>query len=85
MKTCHDIFKHGNMLAGNYVIDPDGDGPLQPYNTYCDGAGKSIIGKDTRLYMSQRHGPFWLLLSDYFRCVDSMQHILGNFEGFYEC
>ena len=45
VKSC-SVLKKFNPKAesGNYVIDPDGEGSLQPFNVSCDMADKSGIG-----------------------------------------
>ena len=34
--TCEDIFNDGKTLSGDYLIDPDGPGPLNSFTVYCD-------------------------------------------------
>ncbi|XP_053555352.1 contactin-associated protein 1 [Bombina bombina] len=43
-ETCHkslfkencDAYRVSGKYSGNYTLDPDGSGPLKPFNVYCD-------------------------------------------------
>ena len=50
--SCSVIRKNLNNASGNYVIDPDDEGPLSPFTVYCDmsdkdGVGVTVISHDT--------------------------------------
>ena len=42
--SCSVIRKHVSSVSGNYVIDPDGEGGLAPFNVYCDMTAKNGVG-----------------------------------------
>ena len=53
VKSCSDLKKQ-NLTAesGNYVIDPDGEGGLPPFNVTCDmndknGVGVTVVSHDS--------------------------------------
>uniref|UniRef100_A0ABM5GR83 Contactin-associated protein 1 n=1 Tax=Pogona vitticeps TaxID=103695 RepID=A0ABM5GR83_9SAUR len=60
-ETCHtpvyketcDAYRLMGKTSGNYTIDPDGSGPLKPFNVYCD------IRED-RAWTIVRHNRHWL-------------------------
>ena len=41
--TCEDIFNDGKTLSGDYLIDPDGPGPLNSFTVYCDVNKRTYI------------------------------------------
>ena len=42
-QTCEDHFNSGVTVSGLYTIDPDGNGPINPFKAYCDfDSSKSI-------------------------------------------
>ena len=50
--SCSVIRKYVTILSGNYVIDPDGPGGLEPFTVYCDmtdktGVGVTVISHDS--------------------------------------
>ena len=50
--SCSTIRKKARAVSGNYVIDPDGKGGLQPFTVYCDmsdkkGVGVTVISHDS--------------------------------------
>ena len=52
-KSCSELKKFNPTAeSGNYVIDPDGEGSLQPFNVSCDmtdknGVGVTVISHDS--------------------------------------
>ena len=42
--SCSVIRKYVSTSSGNYVIDPDGEGPLAPFTVYCDMSDKNGVG-----------------------------------------
>ena len=44
LASCSVIRKHVSSVSGNYVIDPDGEGGLAPFNVYCDMTAKNRVG-----------------------------------------
>ena len=37
--TCEDLFSSDpSLTSGNFTIDPDGDGPIEPFLVFCDTA-----------------------------------------------
>ena len=38
------VRKYSNSASGNYVIDPDNEGPLVPFTVYCDMSDKNGVG-----------------------------------------
>ena len=42
--SCSVIRKHHSSVSGNYVIDPDGEGGLEPFTVYCDMSEKNAVG-----------------------------------------
>ena len=44
LASCSVIRKHVSSVSGNYVIDPDGEGGLAPFNVYCDMTAKNKVG-----------------------------------------
>ena len=44
MTSCSVIRKYVSTTSGNYVIDPDGEGPLAPFTVYCDMSDKNGVG-----------------------------------------
>ncbi|XP_068726887.1 uncharacterized protein [Montipora capricornis] len=60
-KSCSVIRKYVTILSGNYAIDPDGPGGLEPFTVYCDmtdknGVGVTVISHDSerRTYVKTR-------------------------------
>ena len=52
LTSCSVIRKYISSASGNYVIDPDGEGGLEPFTVYCDmsdknGVGVTIISHDS--------------------------------------
>ena len=44
-KSCSDLKNFDpSAKQGNYIIDPDGDGGLEPFIAYCDMADKNGVG-----------------------------------------
>ena len=44
-KSCSDLKNFDpSAKQGNYIIDPDGDGGLEPFIVYCDMADKNGVG-----------------------------------------
>ena len=41
LASCSVIRKQVSSVSGNYVIDPDGEGGLAPFNVYCDMTAKN--------------------------------------------
>ena len=35
-RTCDEIYTNGYIYSGEYTIDADGDGPLNPFTVSCD-------------------------------------------------
>ena len=61
--SCSMIKKYVSSKSGNYVIDPDGEGGLEPFTVFCDmtdksGVGVTVISHDSesRTYVSQVSG-----------------------------
>ena len=44
LASCSVIRKQVSSVSGNYVIDPDGEGGLAPFNVYCDMTAKNRVG-----------------------------------------
>ena len=44
MTSCSVIRKYVSTTSGNYVIDPDGEGPLAPFTVYCNMNDKNGVG-----------------------------------------
>ena len=45
MSSCSDLKKGDPAAAsGNYSIDPDGEGDLEPFSVYCDMTDKTSVG-----------------------------------------
>ena len=42
--SCSLIRKYVSSISGNYVIDPDGSGGLEPFTVYCDMIDKNGVG-----------------------------------------
>ena len=42
--SCSVLRKNLNNASGNYVIDPDDEGPLAPFTVYCDMSDKDGVG-----------------------------------------
>ena len=42
--SCSMVRKYSNSASGNYVIDPDNEGPLVPFTVYCDMSDKNGVG-----------------------------------------
>ena len=42
--SCSVIRKYASSVSGNYVIDPDGEGGLEPFTVYCDMSDKNGVG-----------------------------------------
>lgn len=42
--SCSVLRKYATTRSGNYVIDPDGEGPLAPFTVYCDMSDKNGVG-----------------------------------------
>ena len=36
VKNCDDLFTDATMVSGNFSIDPDGSGPIDPFTVFCD-------------------------------------------------
>lgn len=53
--SCRDALARGATSSGLYEIDPDGNGPVAPFDVYCDqttsGGGWMLVGRmgDSRL------------------------------------
>ena len=53
VKSCSDLKKQNlTVESGNYVIDPDGEGGLPPFNVTCDmndknGVGVTVVSHDS--------------------------------------
>ena len=51
--SCSDLKKaHPTATSGYYIIDPDGEGDLEPFSVYCDmtvknGVGVTVISHDS--------------------------------------
>ena len=50
--SCSVIRNNISTVSGNYVIDPDGTGGLEPFTVYCDmsdknGAGVTVVSHDS--------------------------------------
>ena len=61
--SCSMIKKYVSSKSGNYVIDPDGEGGLEPFTAFCDmtdknGVGVTVISHDSesRTYVRQVSG-----------------------------
>ena len=61
--SCSVIKKYVSSKSGNYVIDPDGEGGLAPFTTFCDmtdksGVGVTVISHDSesRTYVNRVSG-----------------------------
>ncbi|MFO0560813.1 MAG: fibrinogen-like YCDxxxxGGGW domain-containing protein [Polyangiales bacterium] len=54
-RSCRDLLAGGGATSGVYTIDPDGVGPVAPFQVYCDqandGGGWMLVGRmgDPRL------------------------------------
>ena len=35
-KNCEEIFGDATKSSGDFTIDPDGDGAIEPFTVYCD-------------------------------------------------
>ncbi|XP_068677027.1 uncharacterized protein [Montipora foliosa] len=62
--SCSEIRKYGSSLSGNYVIDPDGPGGLEPFTVYCDmtdknGVGVTVISHDSESRTYVYNGKTW--------------------------
>ena len=57
--TCEDIFNDGKTLSGDYLIDPDGPGPLNSFTVYCD------VNKRKFLWFFLRNVSFYKGLNTY--------------------
>ena len=42
--SCSVIRKYVSSVSGNYVIDPDGTGGLEPFTVHCDMTDKNEVG-----------------------------------------
>ena len=61
--SCSMIKKYVSSKSGNYVIDPDGEGGLEPFRAFCNmtdknGVGVTVISHDSesRTYVRQVSG-----------------------------
>ncbi|XP_072040713.1 uncharacterized protein [Amphiura filiformis] len=46
-RTCAEIFNHGYIYSADYTVDPDRDGPIEPFTVFCDmesGEGITQVG-----------------------------------------
>ena len=94
--SCSMVRKYSNSASGNYVIDPDNEGPLVPFTVYCDmsdknGVGVTVISHDSETRTRVKG------FSNYVRDIHSTGAILSqlasvtkvssNYEQFikYEC
>lgn len=41
--SCEDYFKDGTTDSGNYTIDPDGNGPNEPFVVFCNATERLYI------------------------------------------
>ena len=35
-KNCEEIFDDATKSSGDFTIDPDGDGAIEPFTVFCD-------------------------------------------------
>ena len=53
LTSCSVIRKYVSSVSGNYVIDPDGEGGLEPFTVFCDmtsdknGVGVTVMSHDS--------------------------------------
>ncbi|XP_068677032.1 uncharacterized protein [Montipora foliosa] len=62
--SCAEIRKYVSSFSGNYIIDPDGPGGLEPFTAYCDmtdknGAAVTIISHDSENRTYVYNGRSW--------------------------
>jgi hypothetical protein len=43
MKSCNEFKAAGYTSSGNYVIDPDEEGSVKPFETYCDMTSTDLV------------------------------------------
>ena len=36
IKNCEEIFGDATKSSGDFTIDPDGDGAIEPFTVFCD-------------------------------------------------
>ena len=94
--SCSMVRKYSNSASGNYVIDPDNEGPLVPFTVYYDmsdknGVGVTVISHDSetrtrvkgfRNYVRDIHSTGAILSQ-----LASVTKVSSNYEQFikYEC
>ncbi|KAM4708715.1 contactin-associated protein-like 4 [Discoglossus pictus] len=91
--TCHypiyeqscEAYKHKGNTSGFYFVDPDGSGPLEPYNVYCnmsDTAAVIINHNNTdlnKVKSSNRENPHTVNLK-YAADIEQLQATIDNAE-----
>ena len=43
VKNCDELFTDVTMVSGNFSIDPDGSGPIEPFTVFCDTVKSMFI------------------------------------------
>ena len=98
-KSCSVIRKYVSGASGNYLIDPDGSGGLDPFTAYCDmshknGVGVTVISHDSesRTYVHGYGGQgsytrYVRYTGASFSQLASLTNVSSNCEQFisYEC
>ena len=47
-KNCEEIFGDATKSSGDFTIDPDGDGSIEPFTVFCDTVkSKNLICKSS--------------------------------------
>ena len=45
-KNCEEIFGDATKSSGDFTIDPDGDGAIEPFTVYCDTVKSKLFFYD---------------------------------------
>ncbi|XP_053555934.1 contactin-associated protein-like 4 [Bombina bombina] len=91
--TCHypiyeqscEAYKHKGNMSGHYFIDPDGSGPLEPFNVYCNMTDTAIIiinhnNSDLNKVRSSNRENSQLVNFNYSTDIEQLQSTITNAE-----